>query len=206
MEEHMNRTLRMTATAGAVALVALLTPACQRPGEEEAAEASAETAPAAPARVAIAQLEPLGGSGVRGRVVFTEGDDDVAVEVDVTGLTPGGHGFHVHEYGDCSAPDGGSAGGHFNPSAHPHAGLEDAASHAGDLGNLTADEQGRAARSFEVSKLTLRDGPMGVLGRAVIVHAQADDFMTQPTGAAGGRIACGVIALEGGATEPVLAE
>jgi Cu-Zn family superoxide dismutase len=192
---------------GTAVAAALLLAACQSP-ETDQAEDVVDTVEETmePPMVAIATLEPLGDSGVEGRVVFTQGDVDLAIDVDVTGLTPGEHGFHVHEYGDCSAADGSSAGGHFNPGDHPHAGISDAASHAGDLGNLVADENGQATREFELSKITLREGATNILGRAVIVHEKADDLATQPTGAAGGRVACGVVMLEGGETEPVLAE
>ncbi len=113
---------------------------------------------------------------------------------DVTGLAPGTkHGFHVHEFGDCSAPDGTSAGGHFAPEAHPHGAPDPAAHHAGDLGNLEADAAGKATVNLLVPGLSLGSGARALLGRGVIVHAQADDLTTQPTGNAGGRIACGVI-------------
>jgi Cu-Zn family superoxide dismutase len=98
----------------------------------------------------------------------------------------------VHEFGDCSSADGAAAGGHFNPGGSPHAGPDAAARHVGDLGNLTADTQGMAGydRTDRVVRL---DGEHAVIGRAVIVHAAPDDLATQPTGAAGARLACGVI-------------
>lgn len=150
-------------------------------------------APAGPAR-AVAVVAPTAGSTVRGTVTFTATDGGVRITAQLEGLTPGSHGFHVHEFGDCSAADGTSAGGHFNPAGAPHAGPDAGARHTGDLGNLSADAQGTA--SYERVDRTVRlDGPHSVIGRGVIVHAAPDDLTTQPTGNAGGRVACGVIGM-----------
>ena len=139
-------------------------------------------------------LEPLGDSGVRGKVTFDPSPEGVRVQAQVSGLTQGKHGFHIHEIGDCSAPDGKSAGGHFNPAEVDHAGPGAGMAHAGDLGNLKADEAGDAKLTLVTSRITLGDGaPTDIIGRAVIVHADPDDLTSQPTGAAGGRVACGVI-------------
>ncbi|UCF69472.1 MAG: superoxide dismutase family protein [Acidobacteriota bacterium] len=172
--------------------------------EQESPAGTAAAPPPAPVKVAIAELTALGESGVRGRVVFTEQAGKLRVEADVTGLSPGEHGFHVHEFGDCSAPDGTSAGPHFNPQDMPHAGPDSPEAHAGDLGNITADANGRGVLTLSTDRITLDSGPNSVLGRGVIVHASQDDLMTQPTGAAGARLACGVIKLQGGETTPVL--
>ena len=110
----------------------------------------------------------------------------------VTGLTPGTHGFHVHEFGDCSAADFTSAGGHFNPMAQPHGAPQAAARHVGDLGNIEAGADGVATLDWTDTQLAF-EGMHGIVGRAVIVHAKADDLKTQPTGDAGGRLACAVI-------------
>ncbi|HKQ96541.1 MAG TPA: superoxide dismutase family protein, partial [Candidatus Polarisedimenticolia bacterium] len=128
------------------------------------------------------------------KVVFTAGKDGVHVVADLTGLTPGEHGFHIHEKGDCSAPDGTSAGGHFNPGGHPH-GAPGAEHHVGDLGNITADASGKAHLEGIFAFMSMT-GADSIVGRAVIVHAAADDLKTQPTGNAGGRQACGVIKAE----------
>jgi Cu-Zn family superoxide dismutase len=141
---------------------------------------------------AIAILHPTEGNKVAGKVTFTKEAGGIRVTGEITGLTPGKHGFHIHEFGDCSAPDGTSAGGHFNPMGHPHAGPGVEKRHVGDLGNLDANEAGVAKVDF-VDKQLAFDGPHSILGRGVIVHAKADDLKTQPTGDAGGRIACGVI-------------
>jgi len=116
----------------------------------------------------------------------------VKVEARVAGLKEGAHGFHVHEFGDCSAADGTSAGGHFNPSASPHAGPHDSQRHTGDMGNITAGADGVGLLEYVDPRAGL-EGPDSVLGRGVIVHANADDLKTQPTGNAGGRLACGVV-------------
>jgi len=127
-----------------------------------------------------------------GTVTFTKTDAGVQVVADITGLTPGQHGFHIHEFGDCSAPDATSAGGHFNPSKNPHAGHDDAKRHEGDLGNIEADSSGKAHLELTDKMMTM-SGEMSIIGRGVIVHEKVDDLKTQPTGNAGGRVACGVI-------------
>lgn len=154
-----------------------------------AAETPAE---AAPAERASAALRPASGSAVSGTVQFTQTGDGVRVVAEVSGLTPGKHGFHVHEKGDCSDPEAKSAGGHFNPGGSEHGAPEAAAHHAGDLGNLEADENGKASLDTVFEGRTL-SGDAGFIGRGLIVHADADDLSSQPTGAAGARVACGVI-------------
>jgi Cu-Zn family superoxide dismutase len=145
--------------------------------------------------VATAELQPLGNSGLSGTVTFAQLDDAMRVEATVMGLSPGPHGLHIHENGDCSAPDGSSAGGHFAPDDDPHGAPTDppARHHVGDLGNLTADAAGMASLTQDDPELTLV-GEYGVVGKAVIVHAGADDLTSQPGGDAGERVACGVIA------------
>jgi superoxide dismutase, Cu-Zn family len=139
-----------------------------------------------------ATLSPTKGSTVSGTVTFTKVDGGVRVVAEVTGLTPGDHGFHVHEFGDCSDPEAKSAGGHFNPAGQQHAGPDAAMRHEGDLGNLTADATGRA-RYERVDKFLEIGGDHSIIGRSVIVHEKVDDLKTQPTGNAGARLACGVI-------------
>jgi Cu-Zn family superoxide dismutase len=147
---------------------------------------------AAPVTRAAAVVNPLSASGVSGQVTFAKADGGVKVSVKVAGLKPGPHGFHIHEFGDCSAADGTSAGGHFNPTGDPHAGPKEDKRHEGDMGNIEADKDGAATLEYVDAKLSL-EGPGSILGRGVIVHAAADDFKTQPTGNAGGRLGCGVI-------------
>ncbi len=146
------------------------------------------------AEKAIAVLHPASGSHVTGTVSFTKVEGGVRIVADVEGLTPGEHGFHVHEFGDCSAPDATSAGPHYNPGKHQHAGPDTEMRHNGDLGNLTADAAGKAHYERVDKELKL-SGENSIVGRGLIVHANADDLKTQPTGNAGPRVACGVIAL-----------
>jgi superoxide dismutase, Cu-Zn family len=143
---------------------------------------------------AVAVLHPTEGSRVTGMVVFTQVGNKVRVEGMVEGLTPGKHGFHIHEWGDCSAPDGSFAGGHYNPDNNPHAGPDQMKRHMGDLGNLDANSTGEADYERVDGYVTL-NGPHSVIGRAIIVHAGQDDLTSQPTGNAGGRVACGVIGI-----------
>ena len=147
---------------------------------------------AARAEKAVAVLHAASGSKVTGTVTFTKTDEGVRVVADVEGLAPGEHGFHIHEFGDCSAPDATSAGGHYNPAKHPHAGPDAEMRHEGDLGNMTADATGKAHYERVDKELKL-SGEHSILGRSVIVHEKMDDFKTQPTGNAGARVACGVI-------------
>lgn len=145
-----------------------------------------------PVTKAIAVLYPTEGSEVSGTVTFTQGDGGILIEAELSGLTPGKHGFHVHELGDVSAADGTSAGGHFNPHEVDHAHPE-ATRHVGDMGNLEADESGRATYA-RTDALISFDGRNSILGRAVVVHAAEDDG-GQPTGNAGGRVAIGVVGI-----------
>ncbi|MEO5720123.1 MAG: superoxide dismutase family protein [Chthoniobacterales bacterium] len=152
----------------------------------------ASHAAAAEPTKAIAVLSAASGSEVAGTITFASGSDGVKVVAAITGLKPGKHGFHVHEFGDCSAKDGTSAGGHYNPTKHPHAGPDAEMRHMGDLGNLEADASGKA--HVEMTDKTLKlSGENSIVGYAVIVHEKADDLKSQPTGDAGGRVACGVI-------------
>ena len=143
---------------------------------------------------ATAQLAPTAGNSAKGTVTFTQRGNDVVMVARLTGVPPGKHGFHIHEKGDCSAPDGMSAGGHFNPSGKPHgdpAGMEH---HAGDMPMLEADASGNAMLEATLNGVSIGQGANDIVGRSVIVHKDADDYKTQPTGNSGARIACGVIA------------
>ena len=140
---------------------------------------------------ATAKLDPKSGSKVTGTITFTKSGDDVQVTGDIENLTPGQHGFHLHDKGDCSAPDAASAGPHFNPSHQHHGGPETAERHAGDLGNIEADSSGKAHVQWK-GKLSL-SGADSIIGKSVVVHEKADDLKTDPSGNSGARIACGVI-------------
>jgi Cu-Zn family superoxide dismutase len=143
---------------------------------------------------AIVVLHPVGDSKVHGSLTFAQKDGAIEISGEVTGLSPGQHAFHVHEFGDCSSLDAGSAGGHFNPTNMPHGGPTDAKRHVGDLGNIEADKNGKAVVKM-TDKVIQLQGPSSIVGRSVIIHAGVDDLKTQPTGNAGARAACGVIGI-----------
>jgi superoxide dismutase, Cu-Zn family len=140
----------------------------------------------------IAQLSARSGSNVSGTVNVSEVPGGVKVQAKVRGLTPGEHGFHIHEVGDCSAPEAISAKGHFNPSGKEHGLFSSPEHHGGDMPNLIANAQGEATYSFELMGVSLA-GTGGVIGRSLVIHADPDDYKSQPAGNSGKRIACGVI-------------
>ena len=160
-----------------------------------APDAAAPDLSLVPAPHTVAILAATEGSSVTGELAFEAVDGGVAITGQVNGLPPGSeHGFHVHENGDCSASDGSSAGGHFNPAGAAHGRVGSGEHHAGDTDNIVADDTGVAVVNTRLAGGTLGDGaPTDVLGRGVIVHADPDDYATQPTGNAGARLACGVI-------------
>lgn len=141
---------------------------------------------------AVAVFQPTEGNKARGTVTFTQVGSNVKVVAQIEGLTPGKHGFHIHEFGDCSSKDGSAAGGHFNPAAAQHGAPEAPQRHAGDMGNIDANQEGVARLEYNDPVMKL-NGPGSIIGRGMIVHANPDDLKTQPTGNAGGRLACGVI-------------
>jgi len=143
---------------------------------------------------AVCVLNPTEGNEVSGIVTFTKTDGGIKIVANFEGLTPGNHGFHIHEFGDCSRLDGKSAGGHFNPDGKKHGAPNSEERHVGDLGNLLANEDGKAYYEMIDSYISF-SGPHSIIGRAIIVHAGEDDLTSQPTGAAGARVACGVIGL-----------
>lgn len=130
-------------------------------------------------------------SKVKGIIYFTKTDKGVHVKGEITGLTPGEHGFHVHEFGVWS-PDGMASGGHFNPHKAAHSSHDSPKRHVGDLGNVKADDSGKAVIDIEDDQLTF-EGPNCILGRGLVVHEKADDLKSQPAGNAGGRLAVAII-------------
>lgn len=141
---------------------------------------------------AVAVLVPIGGSGVQGVIHFDRHGKELLITGKISGLKPGKHGFHVHEFGDLTdTHKGESAGGHFNPQGAPHGRPSDPKRHVGDFGNLEANPQGVAVVHLTDTVATL-DGPHAILGRALVVHAGEDKF-TQPVGDAGARVAFGII-------------
>jgi Cu-Zn family superoxide dismutase len=188
-------------SAIALAAVLVMATGCgKKPAEEAAPETAAPETPAPapePAPVqAVTQLQGGEGSTVSGAVTFTQTGGSVIVAAYVEGAPAGELGIHIHEGSEC-AGDFTSAGGHFNPAGHPHGGPGQAESHAGDLGNITVGEDGTGSLELTSTAITVDPGPNSVVGRTVILHEQADDLESQPTGAAGGRIACGVIQAAG---------
>jgi Cu-Zn family superoxide dismutase len=132
-------------------------------------------------------------SDVQGTAKFTQTGKTVELDMNVLKLNPNGiHAAHIHEKGDCSSLDGSSAGGHWNPTSHDHGKWGVGEHHAGDLGNLKADKNGTARLIMKTDQWCLgcSDGTKNLYGKSIIIHQQADDFKTQPTGNAGGRIGC----------------
>lgn len=189
----------------------------QAPAPEQQPAPPVEAAPAEPAMPAAPSVPPVGqepaqinrlvvtmgsteGNSAKGELTLSPDNRGLRITGSLTGLkAKSEHGFHVHQNGDCSAADGSSAGDHFNPTGAPHGnptGDESGAQHhAGDMPNVVADDKGNANVDLRVQGVTLGDGGENdVLGKAVILHADADDYSSQPAGNAGARIACGVIA------------
>jgi superoxide dismutase, Cu-Zn family len=197
------RTLKTT--FGSIGLCLALGTACGSKNAEQPATA-ADVAPAPDTAKAVetaavnatpktveVTLQAKSGSKLSGKVTLTEAPEGVKVSLSVEGISPGDHGAHVHEKGDCSAEDGSSAGGHFNPGNHPHALPTGSPRHLGDFGNVTVGQDGKGALELMAEGANLKEGdPSSFLGRAIIVHEKKDDG-GQPTGNAGGRIGCGEI-------------
>ena len=178
---------------GAAGLI-LLGQLVMQPAGGQTGQAQSLAAAAGSPTKAVCVVHPLGDAKVTGKVTFTQVDGGVEIAAELTGLAPGKHGFHVHEFGDCSMMDGTCAGGHFNPDGKPHGGPDSAERHAGDFGNIEADASGNAVYKRVDTVISL-DGDHSIIGRSIIVHAAADDLKTQPTGNAGARIGCGVIGI-----------
>ena len=140
-------------------------------------------------------MESKSGSKVGGHVIFEQNDDVVTMVAAINGLEPGtAHAIHLHESSDCSAEDGTSTGGHWNPTGQPHGEWgANAGYHKGDIGNFTASDDGRGTLTFSTNEWCIGcgDETKDILGKAVIIHQGEDDFVSQPTGAAGGRVSCG---------------
>lgn len=180
-------------------LAAALAAGCASEGAAPTSPPPAPVAEAAPSvwagiSEAVAVAHPTKGSKVHGVVHFADVADGVRVTAEFEGLKPNSkHAFHIHEFGDCTGADGKSAGGHYNPEGHPHAGPDATMRHAGDLGNMEADAHGNARYERVISGLTVAGDHNPILGRSVVVHASEDDLASQPAGNAGDRVACGVI-------------
>ena len=177
------------------ASIALLAGCASAPTSDTAASTPASTAAPAAVGMASVALAPASGSQVSGKLMLMPMGDGVHVTGDIGGLAPNStHGFHIHEKGDCSAADASSAGGHFNPAGDSHGRASAPHHHLGDNDNLVADANGVAHVDAHFAGAVLGGGGADdIVGKAVVVHANADDYTSQPSGNAGGRIACGVI-------------
>jgi Cu-Zn family superoxide dismutase len=173
-------------TTTLTAMTLLLLTACGNGADEQTASGISS---------AVAVLTPTEGSSAQGTVFFESVEGGaVRIVAEISGLTPNSfHGFHIHEYGDLTAADGTSTGGHYNPQGHKHGTPGMGEHHAGDLGNVGADAQGNARKEMTVDFISINGSVNPVLGRGIILHAGEDDLVSQPTGAAGSRIASGVI-------------
>lgn len=179
--------------------ITLVTFSCKKKENKEpetntTEEVTVDTKPQ-PKKIKIS-LEPKSDSQAKGTVILNESDGEVYMTALLEGLSPGSHAIHIHEKADCSSADGTSTGGHWNPTKSQHGKWGDENGyHRGDIGNFKADESGNGSISFKTDEWCLGcdDPTKNILGKAIIVHAGTDDFTTQPTGAAGGRVSCGGI-------------
>lgn len=191
MRDAWPRSLLLVVIAG---VAGATVPAC-RGGESSrtsTSSRSSETTTASTTSV-IVPLAAKSGSSLSGRAVLTETPQGVRVVVEVTGVPPGLHATHVHEKPDCSAPDAKSAGDHYAPDGHPHGMPPAQPRHLGDFGNMVVDSEGKGFLDFTAERANLRpNDPRSFVGRAIVVHARADDG-SQPSGNAGDRIGCGEI-------------
>ena len=189
---------------GLAIVVALVLTACSREQPEGAPRqpepttaAPAEKAtPSEPAQEAAAQIAPTQGNTVTGSLALSSSPQGVHITGAIQGLKPNAEfGFHIHEKGDCSAADGSSAGGHFNPTRAQHGNPTSATHHAGDMVNIRSNAEGVAQVDTTAAGTTLHGDPTtDVMGKAIVVHEGPDDYATQPSGNSGKRVACGVIA------------
>jgi Cu-Zn family superoxide dismutase len=191
LEETMNRLTRYAAAFIAAGLL------CAAPRYLPAADEKPHAdhhADAAKGAGAMAHIKGFGAGKdkVKGHVTFTQMEGGVKVVAHIEGLAPGKHGFHLHEK-PIEGDDPKSAGGHWNPGKHDHGGPDAPAHHAGDLGNITADEKGVAHLEVTLKGLTIAAGDMSVVGKSVIVHEKEDDLKSQPAGNAGDRIGGGTV-------------
>jgi Cu-Zn family superoxide dismutase len=174
-----------------ICLLAVASWSCASGGGESCAELACVPAPLQ----AAGTLQPKPGTAISGTVALVEEAGAITVRVEVKGAAPGQHGVHLHETGDCSAPDFSSAGGHFNPAGAAHACPPTVPRHAGDFGNITIGPDGSGRLQLSTDLISLAPGAKSAVGRALILHDEVDDCTSQPVGKAGMREACAVIAL-----------
>ena len=177
--------------------VAIATVGCGSKDEnktETVVAADGETQVETGGSYAEAMIDPTAGNTANGMAIFADHGGEITLQLDLSGAPPGSLAAHIHEFGDCSSPDGKSAGGHWNPEGMDHGRWGEGAYHLGDLGNVEVDDTGHGSLSLTTDRWSMGTGDANdIVGKAIILHSGADDFMTQPTGGAGGRIACGVI-------------
>jgi Cu-Zn family superoxide dismutase len=179
----------------ALSLVLLASYNCKEAKKEasEEMEATTEKTEEVSVETISFKMEPKSDSNVAGEVTFTDENGTVSMKATFSGLTPGEHAIHIHQKADCSAADGTSSGGHWNPTAEAH-GKWGAGEgyHRGDIGNFTADADGNAMVEFSTDLWCIGcdDDTKNIIGKAVIVHQGMDDFTSQPSGAAGARVSC----------------
>jgi Cu-Zn family superoxide dismutase len=180
---------------------AIVLTACGREDESRRADAPVPTGPSAPdtqpaaSSATSVQLNATQGNTATGMLAVAAAGEGVHLTGTLQGLKPDTEfGFHIHEKGDCSAPDASSAGEHFNPAGAQHGNPSGEVHHAGDMLNVKSDGDGRAKVDAHAAGVSLNTGqPNDVIGKAVVLHEKADDYTTQPSGDSGARIACGVI-------------
>jgi Cu-Zn family superoxide dismutase len=191
----MRRVITSTLCLTAAALLVACAKKQDAGGVAPADAPPAAAAPAAPAVTALVALGPTKDHTTSGTLNLEFADGVVEVTGQISGLTADAdHGIHVHEKGDCKAPDASSAGEHFNPTTQPHGSPDAPAHHVGDMLNIHADAMGNAMVDLKLQGMTLKDGsPNDIKGKAIVVHEKADDYTTQPAGNSGARLACGVI-------------
>lgn len=187
----MNTTKHVLAQCAIGAVIACAAAGCG--GSQTAADGAGGTE-GAETRQASAAIEAKSGTTTSGMAVFTADGKAVTLKLDITNAPPGEHAVHIHEQPDCSAPDATSAGEHWNPTSAPHGRPNGEPVHLGDIGNMKVGDDGRGSLTYTTDRWSIGTGQMNdVVGRSIIVHAGADDFTTQPAGAAGARIGCGII-------------
>ena len=202
----MIRTFRMPFVIAVAAVIALAGCQPQQP-EQRAEQPTATPEPmTAQGRVAVASIGPASGSTLTGMATFTESNGTVTLELTLDNASPGPHAVHIHETGDCSAPDASSAGGHWDPTGEEHGKWGEPPFHLGDIGNVEVGEDGTGSLTMSTDRWSVGDGSESdVVGTSVVVHSGADDFTSQPAGDSGERIGCGVVQIQG-AMEPALVQ
>jgi len=185
-----NRSLVSLVGLGFAGILAVASAGCS--GDEEPSKTTPE--PGKGTTEAVAVIKEKSGSTTKGTADFKAPAKTVTLVIQIEGAKPGQHAVHIHEFGDCSAPDATSAGEHWNPLNKMHGRWGSESYHLGDIGNLTVDDTGKGTLTFTTDEWAIGTGGANdVVGKAIVVHASQDDFMTQPGGNAGDRIACGVI-------------